>query len=292
MAFQHKLQDLEKSFGRMRTGRKRRPPFFPSSKIRQKRPDLSDEGASTAAFSREFYCTWDLRDTYRDARMVYFTVRLGLGCANYEVSTRRFCGKDSTKQCSACKLVGYCSEEWPPQAQQEHWRLDKRDCKGSLQVDGWPPSWMVDRREPRFISNDFDRVSFGMGMIFKLLRNIAAYDVLNLSRNEGFDNVRSKDLSLATVNELPNDYSGSLSVVFNDHNPIVVVRNLVMLLSLGSISDKSDTAEQALHLWYSLFLPSGYPVFVLAAIQGYIEQAMKGSTIGLTSTTTLKPIIT
>ncbi|KAJ7580087.1 hypothetical protein C8J56DRAFT_1169352 [Mycena floridula] len=194
MAFQHKLQDLEKPFGRMRTGEEKEAAFF--------------------------------------------------------------------------SFI----QEWPPQ--QEHWQLHKKDCKGSSQADGWKPSWMVDHREPMFISNDLDHISFGMGMI--LFRNIAAYDVLNLSRNEGFDNVRSKDLSLATVNELPNDYSGSLSVVFNDHNPIVV----------------SDTAEQALHLWYSLFLPSGYPVFVLAAIQGHIEQAMKGSIIGLTSTTTLKPIIT
>ncbi|KAJ7582114.1 hypothetical protein C8J56DRAFT_1168157 [Mycena floridula] len=333
MAFQQKLQDLEKSLSRMRTGEEKEAAFFSfiqdsaksaqTSPMKALQPQPSAENPIAPGISEiptemlERFTSQHGLDLIRilrksiqtpSSRVVGSTTppHLGrLGCANHEVGTRRFCGKDSTKHCSACKLVGYCSKE----CQQEHWRLHKKDCKGSLRADGWQPSWIVDHREPMFVSNDFDHVSFGMGMI--LFGNIAAYDVLNLSRNEGFDNVRSKDLSLAfvgefslylssgdirnlirTVNELPNDYSGSLSVVFNDHNPIVVVRNLVMLLSLGSISDKSDAAEQALHLWYSLFLPSGYPVLVLAAIQEHIEQVMKGSTIGLTSTTTLKPIIT
>lgn len=79
--------------------------------------------------------------------------------------------------------------------------------------------------------------------------NMPAYDILNLRNNEGYDSSRQKDLSIAfvasgdlrnfvrTVNELPEDYTGSLNVLLNDRNPWICCRNLLILLILGGMSD-------------------------------------------------------
>ena len=71
---------------------------------------------------------------------------------------------------------------------------------------------------------------------------------------------------IKTVNALPDDYSGNLTVVINDQAPIVCLRNLVLLILLGTIEDPSVAAELSLHLWYSAFTQMGHPLMVISTI--------------------------
>jgi hypothetical protein len=58
-----------------------------------------------------------------------------------------------------------------------------------------------------------------------------------------------------TVNSFPDDYSGECHILFNDINPLVVNRNIVILHALLTSGDALDeAAECALHLMYSAAL--------------------------------------
>lgn len=63
---------------------------------------------------------------------------------------------------------------------------------------------------------------------------------------------------IMTVNNLPHDYVGQLTVVLNDRERFVVLRNILLLSVLGTIPDKRRAADVALHLWYSAFVPQDY----------------------------------
>lgn len=68
-----------------------------------------------------------------------------------------------------------------------------------------------------------------------------------------------------TVNSLPDDYSGNLTVLLNDWSPFIAGRNFLLLLLLGTIPDPDFAAELALHLWYSAFAPE-YSQFKIARV--------------------------
>jgi hypothetical protein len=57
-----------------------------------------------------------------------------------------------------------------------------------------------------------------------------------------------------TINELPDDYSGQINFLLNDE-PIVVARNIVLLVILALSPDKAKAVEHAVHVWYSSFVP-------------------------------------
>lgn len=61
-----------------------------------------------------------------------------------------------------------------------------------------------------------------------------------------------------TVNGLPADYSGHLTIVMNDRDPHVTFRNMLLLNLMGSITDTQIAAELALHMWYSVCIPVEY----------------------------------
>lgn len=44
----------------------------------------------------------------------------------------------------------------------------------------------------------------------------------------------------------------------NDREPIIVLRNILLLLILGTVPDKEKAADLALHIWYSSFIPREY----------------------------------
>lgn len=67
-----------------------------------------------------------------------------------------------------------------------------------------------------------------------------------------------------TVNGLPENYSGQLTVLLNDGDTFVTLRNLLILQILGTVQDKRVAADTALHLWYSTFIPGGYYTQILA----------------------------
>ncbi|KAG7443862.1 uncharacterized protein BT62DRAFT_934454 [Guyanagaster necrorhizus] len=224
-----------------------------------------------------------------------------LGCANYVVSRSQCCPRDGILTCYGCFLVRYCSKE----CQLAHWRFHKKDCRNPLKLVSWSPAWIRENRMPAFVYSDdvsptdiSTQSTFGMGMI--LWGNIEAIDIINPKHNEGADDLRTRDLSLAfvasgdlrnvvrTVNKLPEDYSGSIKIVLNDHNPMVVCRNLMILSILGIIADVEEAAEHALHLWYSVFQPLSYETRILPHL--YESDALRnidGTSARLTPSTTM-----
>jgi hypothetical protein len=82
---------------------------------------------------------------------------------------------------------------------------------------------------------------------------------------------------LMTINNIPSEYPGKLSVVINDRHPRVAARNLLILLSLLGISDESLAADVALHLWYSAFIPAEYDARVVLAVQAVVSSIKNNS---------------
>ncbi|KDQ54026.1 hypothetical protein JAAARDRAFT_408569 [Jaapia argillacea MUCL 33604] len=185
-------------------------------------------------------------------------------CANVDVSVRRICPNEGKMTCSACKLVSYCSKK-------EHWPIHKRDCKDNVRSKDWKPAWVVEGRASSVLGPEVGerdivpawlRRDDRMATSIPLWGNMPAVDVINLDKNEGDP---SKDFSVAfpylknvvrTINSLPPNYSGQLTILLNDREPYVVIRNLVLLLLLGTVVDHTVAAEVALHFWYSAFVPS------------------------------------
>lgn len=224
-----------------------------------------------------------------------------LGCANQVVSKSQFCPRDGTLTCSGCFLVRYCSKD----CQFAHWKLHKKDCKNHLKSTSWSPAWIKGKRSPSFIDGDDVhpgelpmQSAFGMGVV--LWGNIQAIDIINAKYNEGLEDIRNRNLSMAfiasgdlrnvvtTINELPESYSGSIKIVLNDHNPMVVCRNLMILSILGIISDVEEAAEHALHLWYSVFQPISYQTRILPHIcESDVFTKLNEMSAHLTPSTTL-----
>lgn len=86
---------------------------------------------------------------------------------------------------------------------------------------------------------------------------------------------------IRTVNALPNDYSGQLTVLLNDLDGVVVARNLLLLAVLGSIDNPSHAAEIALHLWYSAFIPETHVTVLHRIILDIIGQIVEGDSFSL-----------
>ncbi|CCM01082.1 uncharacterized protein FIBRA_03130 [Fibroporia radiculosa] len=78
---------------------------------------------------------------------------------------------------------------------------------------------------------------------------------------------------IRTVNELPKDYTGELTVLLNDHNPMIVARNFALLLLLGSIENKRKAADIAVHYWYSALVPAMYNVHLQQMIQDVLSSS-------------------
>ncbi|TCD64784.1 hypothetical protein EIP91_003644 [Steccherinum ochraceum] len=131
------------------------------------------------------------------------------------------------------------------------------------------------------------------GQARHLWGNVPAVDVLNLEKNEGVGTdqdfnlawVASGDLRdvIRTVNSLPETYTGHLTILLNDRDPVVTVRNLLILLILGrpqpstttSSTNHENAAELALHLWYSAFVPATHASEVMKVVLGAVEELKK-----------------
>lgn len=83
-----------------------------------------------------------------------------------------------------------------------------------------------------------------------------------------------------TLNSIPSEYPGKLSVIINDRNPRVAARNLLTLLVLMGISDEMLAADVALHLWYSAFIPAEYYARVILAVQTVVS-SIKSKSAGM-----------
>ena len=74
---------------------------------------------------------------------------------------------------------------------------------------------------------------------------------------------------------MPANYSGNLTVLLNDRSGIIVIRNLLILLILGTEENVDTAVELALHLWYSAFVQATHPMAVMALITQVIQELKK-----------------
>jgi Domain of unknown function (DUF4470) len=95
--------------------------------------------------------------------------------------------------------------------------------------------------------------------------------------------VASGDLRniIRTINELPSDFSGELNVLLNDREPFIVIRNIILLLLLGTVSEKVQAAELALHFWYSAFVPVQYHTQLQCVLLPFLTGLARDSSISL-----------
>ncbi|KAF5328023.1 hypothetical protein D9758_018025 [Tetrapyrgos nigripes] len=201
-----------------------------------------------------------------------------LECGNHDLmaSPSRRCRNKATKTCSQCLLVSYCSAA----CQKEHWRNHKQDCKHPLRLNDWQPRWVQEQRSPAFMQpgTGSNKQTFH-GKDLSLWGNMPAIDILNLNENEGLAASQTRDLALAfvasgdlrnvirTVNELPENYAGTLKILINDRDQMVQCRNLLLLVALGMIPELNEATEIAIHLWYSLFLPNHWLPEIMKILQ-------------------------
>lgn len=78
----------------------------------------------------------------------------------------------------------------------------------------------------------------------------------------------SKDLRdvVRTVNKLPKEFKGKLTILMNDSERFAVLRNVLILQLLGTHPDRREAGDIALHLWYSVFIPAQYDQYLAAVV--------------------------
>ena len=76
------------------------------------------------------------------------------------------------------------------------------------------------------------------------------------------------------MNALPDTFTGELTVVLNDRDPFVSLRNIMLLRLLGAEGDPRRAVDAALHYWYSVLLPGQYHVEILSVL---LDIRMKAS---------------
>jgi hypothetical protein len=178
-------------------------------------------------------------------------------CANW-TSGSTICGKNASFECQNCQLVVYCSQRCQIKYAARHAFI----CNNPIAFDAWLPTWVTDRREPRFM----DR------LIHPPARKhywgtIPALDILKLPSNEGASYQRNLKLMFAasgdlrnvikTVADLPDTYNQKLTIIVSDGDFDITARNVILLLLLTLESDdvgRDQIVDCMIHVWYSAFL--------------------------------------
>ncbi|CAL1711964.1 unnamed protein product [Somion occarium] len=191
-------------------------------------------------------------------------------CANINGSQNTNCSNDATSTCSRCLLVMYCS----PTCQAEHWSTHKKDCKHKLRDQRWTLSNTPPGAERVTVPRS------GNGQ--SLWKQVPAMDVLNVNDNEksqgyalAFADTEFENLVLS-INGLPKDYSGKLTILLNHESARRAAQNLALLLLLASQGSVTEAAEAALHLWFSSFVQPASTQALTSTLQGVIEQSNSG----------------
>lgn len=163
----------------------------------------------------------------------------------------------------------------------------------------WKPDWATTGRTPAFVGdNGPSQVVFGGNKY--LWGNVPAIDVLQLAKNEGrnYDqdvhllfagkisytasnlvvgtseplitiSTASGDLRnvIETVSSIPETFQKSISMVLNDRDPEIVIRNAILLLISLTAEEIKEAVDCMIHIFYSAFLQKNH----LDILQGKIR---------------------
>lgn len=93
-----------------------------------------------------------------------------------------------------------------------------------------------------------------------------------------------------SINSLPDDYGGICTCVVNDKEPLVVARNVILLLITATMPP-TEAAELCLHVWYSARLTNQMSDTMTAHVRPLIadivaKTSQKGSNVLLNKTWT------
>ncbi|EEB97670.1 hypothetical protein MPER_02969, partial [Moniliophthora perniciosa FA553] len=165
-----------------------------------------------------------------------------------------------------------------------------------MRVKTWKPQREIERGTPSFLEQK------PPGWHVVLWGSTPAIDILKISDDQtSSQSIKTQNLSLAfiasgdlrnvikTVNALPSDYTGNLSILLNDDNPLVVARNFLILTWLGIMDNVDEAAEFAVHYWYSVMLQSQHCIHALLTLtrNKIFQEGFVGQNFPLTQTSTI-----
>ncbi|KAF5332121.1 hypothetical protein D9611_008183 [Ephemerocybe angulata] len=180
------------------------------------------------------------------------------------------CPNSALLACAQCSLVKYCSGR----CQRQHWQKHRIECESSLNKADWQPHWIKENRVPYFYATT-SRAESKNTSSNGLWGRLPAYNILQLSYNEGLAQAVYKDIKLCftaasdirnlveTLNSLPKGYQGTCDVLLNEADTVSANRNLVILYILMTAGPSIDeAAELAMHLMYSSRLTANMAAYL------------------------------
>ncbi|KAL7918083.1 hypothetical protein ACQKWADRAFT_324100 [Trichoderma austrokoningii] len=177
------------------------------------------------------------------------------------------------QSCKGCLLVKYCGRD----CQVQHWGEHKKYCKSPFMKPDWKPNWGTTGRKPAFVGDHNRPLQTPFGGNKYLWGNVPAIDVLQLAKNEGGSYNHDVHLLFAasgdlrnvvkTVSSTPDTFQKSLSIVLNDRDAEIVIRNAILLLVSLSAEETKEAIDCMIHIWYSAFIQSNH----LSILQGKLR---------------------
>lgn len=196
------------------------------------------------------------------------------------------CMSPGTLVCSQCLLVKYCSAE----CQKQHWKKHRKETCQSPLLDSesddasqpqWVPAWFKEKRQPQFVGEQPESPvprHLITNYNITLWGETPPVDLLNLEGNEGevgrgykicFARNQGGDIRnlVHTVNSLPEDFTGTLDILYHDQKTIQAGHTLLVLYALLNPELPIDeAAEFAVHLMYSAALTTPMAAYLYRCI--------------------------
>eukprot|EP00250_Pteridium_aquilinum_P007264 c1701_g1_i1 orf=1-1173(-) len=189
-------------------------------------------------------------------------------CANWSATEGFVCSNSGVIPCTSCGLVHYCSLA----CKEENLRTHASCCgcvterKGFVKKPAHTPS------KKAFLKAESDFLWGNVPAYGILGRHIKADDI---PHNLSLCFCASGDLRnvIETVCQLPDMYGGQVTIYINDHNPLIMARNFLMLKLLQVYC--YDALDAVIALWYSAAMTHSQSI----VIDGVVIDTLK-STVG------------
>lgn len=165
-------------------------------------------------------------------------------CANWSIAEGFDCKNPGVIPCLSCGLVSYCSLE----CKKENLGNHRSCCESASDTTGLRSKPVSTSSKKAILKSESDFLWGNVPAYSILGQDIKAVDIpqnlfLCFSASGDLRNV------IETICQLPNKFAGQVTVYINDHNPMVVARNFLMLKLLQVYH--YDAVDAIIALWYS-----------------------------------------